>query len=101
MILKIFGHCSPTYLLVGFPHGLSTSFDLKKGYKIYWKRISFQRPFWIYFYALGGYPVNRSERTNMVDSMINIFNIHDKFAVAMSPEGTRKRSINSKQGSTL
>jgi hypothetical protein len=34
----------------------------------------------------------------MVDSMINIFNIHDKFAVAMSPEGTRKKVDKFKTG---
>ena len=73
-----------------FPIGLVLRSILRKDIRFIGKESLFKGPLGFIFYALGGYPVNRSERTNMVDSMINIFNIHDKFAVAMSPEGTRK-----------
>jgi len=74
-----------------FPMGLVLRSILQKDIRFIGKESLFKGPFGFVFYALGGYPVNRSEKTNMVESMINIFNIHDKFAVAMSPEGTRKR----------
>ena len=47
---------------------------------------------------LGGTPVNRSKTTNMVQSVIDIFNSRDKFIFAISPEGTRKRVSKWKTG---
>jgi 1-acyl-sn-glycerol-3-phosphate acyltransferase len=81
-----------------FPLGLIIRSILQKDIRFIGKASLFKGPFGFIFYALGGYPVDRSERTNMVESMINIFNLHDKFAVAMSPEGTRKRVDSFKTG---
>jgi 1-acyl-sn-glycerol-3-phosphate acyltransferase len=81
-----------------FPIGLVLRSILRKDIRFIGKESLFKGPLGFIFYALGGYPVNRSERTNMVDSMINIFNIHDKFAVAISPEGTRKKVDKFKTG---
>ena len=81
-----------------FPMGLLIRSILQKDIRFIGKESLFKGPFGFLFYALGGYPVNRSERKNMVESMVNIFNIHDKFAVAMSPEGPRERVEKFKTG---
>ena len=41
--------------------------------------------------ALGGYPVDRSKNNNLVDSVVEIFNEKERFAIALAPEGTRKK----------
>jgi 1-acyl-sn-glycerol-3-phosphate acyltransferase len=51
----------------------------------------FKPPFGWFFRWLGGYPVDRSGRHDMVQQVVNIFNKHDDFIVAMAPEGTRKK----------
>ncbi|MFN3840224.1 MAG: glycerol acyltransferase, partial [Cyclobacteriaceae bacterium] len=40
---------------------------------------------------LGGTPVDRTLSQNMVDEVVKIFNANTEFALALSPEGTRKR----------
>jgi 1-acyl-sn-glycerol-3-phosphate acyltransferase len=44
-----------------------------------------------FFRALGGHPVERSSRHDMVDQVVKIFNNHDEFILALAPEGTRKK----------
>ncbi len=51
----------------------------------------FKPPFGFLFRWLGGYPVDRSSRHNMVEQVVNIFQQHDEFVLALSPEGTRQR----------
>lgn len=51
----------------------------------------FKPPFGFIFRWLGGAPVERSKSTNKVDAIVNVFNIHDEFRLALSPEGTRQR----------
>jgi 1-acyl-sn-glycerol-3-phosphate acyltransferase len=51
----------------------------------------FKPPFGWFFRWLGGYPVDRSNRHDVVQQVVNIFNDHDEFIVAMAPEGTRKK----------
>lgn len=51
----------------------------------------FKGPFGFFFRGLGGFPVERSEKHNMVDQVVELFNTHDSFVLAMSPEGTRKK----------
>jgi 1-acyl-sn-glycerol-3-phosphate acyltransferase len=62
------------------------------------KQELFEPPFGFIFRWLGGYPVDRSGNHNMVDEVVNIFNRHDEFAIALSPEGTRKRVDKLKTG---
>lgn len=54
------------------------------------KKSLFKRPFGWFFRMMGGYPVDRSKSTNLVEQVIDIYNRHDRFVVAMAPEGTRK-----------
>jgi 1-acyl-sn-glycerol-3-phosphate acyltransferase len=51
----------------------------------------FKGPFGFIFRKLGGYPVERSEKHNMVDQVVDLFNTHNSFTLVLSPEGTRKR----------
>jgi len=58
----------------------------------------FKFPYGFIFRALGGYPVVRSKHNNMVDSVTDIFNSHDKFCISLAPEGTRSKVDRLKTG---
>jgi 1-acyl-sn-glycerol-3-phosphate acyltransferase len=51
----------------------------------------FKPPFGWLFKAMGGYPVNRSKKNDMVEQVVAIFNKHDEFYLGLAPEGTRKK----------
>lgn len=40
---------------------------------------------------LGGYPVDRSKKNKLVDTVAGIFRTRDSFYMAITPEGTRER----------
>jgi len=52
---------------------------------------------WI-FRKMGGIPVNRKERTNFVDTMVNLYPKYERLSFAISPEGTRKKVRKFKTG---
>lgn len=58
----------------------------------------FKPPFGFFFRMMGGYPVDRTSSNNLVDQVVKIFNDHEEFALALSPEGTRKRVDKLKTG---
>lgn len=62
------------------------------------KKELFKPPFGWIFRALGGYPVDRSKNTNMVDTIVDIFNENEEFVLALAPEGTRKKVKKFKTG---
>ncbi len=49
-------------------------------------------------YMLGGYPVDRSKTGNFVQSVVDIFDQHEEFAIALAPEGTRGKVDKFKTG---
>ncbi|MBL7865115.1 MAG: lysophospholipid acyltransferase family protein [Cyclobacteriaceae bacterium] len=51
----------------------------------------FKPPIGWFFRWLGGHPVDRSASHDMVEQVVRIFEKHDKFILAMAPEGTRKK----------
>jgi len=51
----------------------------------------FKGPFGFFFRQLGGFPVDRFHQHNIVDQVVELFNTHDTFILALSPEGTRKK----------
>ncbi len=51
----------------------------------------FKAPHGWFFRMLGGYPVDRSSPNDMVQQVVDIFNKHDEFILAIAPEGTRKK----------
>lgn len=62
------------------------------------KQELFKPPFGFFFRWVGGYPVDRSSRHNLVEQVVNVFNRHEEFAIALSPEGTRTRVDKLKTG---
>jgi 1-acyl-sn-glycerol-3-phosphate acyltransferase len=71
---------------------------LKK--KIYYlaKRELFDSLFGFFFWWTGGRPVDRKNKTGLVDQVVKLFNGSDEFAIAVAPEGTRKQVQNFKSG---
>lgn len=51
----------------------------------------FKGRFGFFFRKLGGVPVDRFSQHNMVDQVVERFNSEDRFVLALSPEGTRKK----------
>lgn len=51
----------------------------------------FKWPFGYYFRSIGGVPVNRKERQDLVSSIVDIFNEREEFRLTLAPEGTRKK----------
>ena len=62
------------------------------------KKSLFKAPYGWIFRSLGGYPVDRSQRSNLVDQVVEIFNKHEEFCIAIAPEGTRKNVNDWKTG---
>ena len=48
-------------------------------------------PFGFLLRKVGGVPVDRFSSNNFVDQVAAMFNGHERFAIALSPEGTRKK----------
>ena len=55
------------------------------------KQELFKPPFGFVFRWLGGTPVDRFSSKNMVEQVVDCFNQNERFTIALSPEGTRKR----------
>ncbi|MFD0762253.1 1-acyl-sn-glycerol-3-phosphate acyltransferase [Lutibacter aestuarii] len=87
------------YVIIAAPHTHWIDFPL--GILVKWaeaapinyigKASLFKPPFGFIFRWLGGAPVNRSESTNKVQAIVDVFNKNEKFILALSPEGTRKK----------
>ena len=87
------------YVIIAAPHTHWQDFPL--GILVKWiqqapinyigKASLFKPPFGFIFRWLGGTPVNRSESTNKVQAIVDVFNSREKFILALSPEGTRKK----------
>ncbi|HQR92520.1 MAG: hypothetical protein B7Y15_07535 [Bacteroidetes bacterium 24-39-8] len=75
-----------------FPLGLAARSYLNLKHTHYLgKEELFKGPFGFLFRATGGYPVNRFNKEKMVDQVVSLFQTHDQFILALSPEGTRKK----------
>lgn len=94
------------FIIIGAPHTTNMDFVLgalvkfSTGLPINFigKQSLFKPPYGFIFKALGGTPVNRKKSTNLVQSIVNIFNEREEFILALSPEGTRKRTYKWKTG---
>lgn len=62
------------------------------------KRELFKPPFGWYFRWVGGAPLDRTSNQNKVEAMIRIFKKREIFRLALSPEGTRKKTDRWKTG---
>jgi 1-acyl-sn-glycerol-3-phosphate acyltransferase len=97
---------APKYLIVFAPH--TSNWDLPIGYVIArafkldasWigKHLLFRPPLGVLFRWMGGIPVDRRSRNNAVDQVIQAFNEREHLALAITPEGTRKKTPHWKTG---
>lgn len=96
----------PKYIVAAGPHTSNWDFPLgiltrtALGQKIHFlgKHTLFYPPLGWLMRWLGGYPVDRRKRGNMVDAVVDIFNHKEKFAITIAPEGTRRRVTKLKSG---
>ena len=82
-----------------FPLGIvvRTAFDLQK-IKFLGKSSLFKWPHGFLFRWLGGFPVERSKRSNLVQDCIELFKKNGDLCIIISPEGTRKKVEKFKTG---
>lgn len=113
-ILKLFGwkisgpspNLVPKSIFVAAPHTSNWDFVLGIMARSAWKlrvnfigkKALFKWPFGFIFRKLGGYPVDRTTSSNLVDEIVKLFNEQDRFAMAIAPEGTRKKVSSLKSG---
>ena len=74
-----------------FPIGLAAKWAL--GFDAHWwgKHTLFVPPLGWFMRANGGIPVNRRNSRNAVERTIQAFQSNEQFALALAPEGTRKK----------
>jgi len=89
---------APHTSALDFPLGLFARGSIGRDIKYIGKQSLFKPPFGGLMRKLGGYPVDRSKSQNFVQSVVDIFDQHDEFAIALSPEGTRKKVERFKTG---
>ena len=70
------------------------------GRRIYYlgKKELFDSPAGFFFWWTGGRPVDRKQKTGLVDQVVALFNGHDEFAIGIAPEGTRQKVDDFKTG---
>ena len=81
-----------------FPIGIFTRSIFKQDIKFIGKKSLFAPGIGWLLKALGGYPVDRSKRSNFVQSIADIFKSKESFKIAIAPEGTRDRVEKLKTG---
>lgn len=94
------------YIIIAAPHTsnwdyvIGQLFFLSKGIKskIIIKKELFYFPLGKLLRALGGVPVDREKKTDIVDQMIREFKNRNSFILTLTPEGTRKRVTEWKTG---
>ena len=94
------------YVVIAAPHTSWKDFPIAilarnySGEKVNFigKNSLFKGPFGFIFRALGGTPVDRSQNSNMVDAIVQIFDNKEEFRLGISPEGTRKKVAKWKTG---
>ncbi|MEC8610529.1 MAG: lysophospholipid acyltransferase family protein [Bacteroidota bacterium] len=85
------------YIIIMAPHtsnwdfviGRCFGYKLKVKAKFLGKSQLFRFPFGWLFRLMGGMPVKREKRNNMVASIVEIFNNSEELILGLAPEGTR------------
>lgn len=96
----------PKFVIVGAPHTsnwdfvmfLALAFVLKGNLRYMGKAEIFRWPFGGFFRWCGGVPVDRSKHYGLVDQTVAAIQESDHFQLVITPEGTRKRVGQWKQG---
>lgn len=87
-------HTSLTDFVMGFL--AYKNLGLKAYYLI--KKEAFFFPFGYFLKKLGGIPVDRTKKTNIVDEIVKEFESRDEFLFTITPEGSRKANAKWKEG---
>lgn len=75
---------------IDFPVGLGARSMMKIPIYFWGKKELFDGIFGWMFRWLGGYSVDRKNKSNLVDSIVDIYNHKESFIAVLAPEGTRK-----------
>ncbi len=95
-----FPHHIKKMVIIVAPHTSTWDFPLGLAYRsvcrmknthFLGKAELFKPPFGFIFRWLGGTPVDRKSKHNVVEQVAELFNKHDGFILALAPEGTRKK----------
>ena len=94
------------YVIIAAPHTSNWDFIIGLcvrsilGFRSHFlgKKPLFRPPLGWIFRILGGIPVDRSQRSNLVDVVSDLFNSRDSFVIAIAPEGTRTNVSDWKTG---
>jgi 1-acyl-sn-glycerol-3-phosphate acyltransferase len=94
------------YVIIGAPHTSNWDFMLmvllmaaeRLPIRFMGKDTLFRGPLGPLMRSLGGIPVNRRERTNLVDQMAAKFDEYNDLIIGIAPEGTRNKSSSWKTG---
>lgn len=81
-----------------FPKGIIYNWSEGLDIKFIAKHTLFKPGIGWFFKYLGGYPVNRTKRTNFAQSVVDIFNSKDEFVITLAAEGKRARVKRFKSG---
>lgn len=81
-----------------FPTLLALAFVLRVNARWFGKHTLFRWPLRRLFTWCGGIPVNRGRAGNVVGQYIHAFDAHERFVLAVAPEGTRKKVAEWKTG---
>ena len=95
------------YVIIVAPHTSNIDFFVGYGYKhlaglhpnFLAKKELFKIPIVGWFLkSIGGYPVDRTKKTNLVDQVVELFEKTSSFIMTITPEGTRSYSPDWKTG---
>lgn len=94
------------YVLIAAPHTTNWDFPYLIAFaeyfeiKISWmgKHTLFNPPFGWFMRGLGGLPVQRHKRGNLVESLVALFDEYDELGLVVPAEGTRSRVEHWKSG---
>ncbi|WP_437336508.1 MULTISPECIES: lysophospholipid acyltransferase family protein [unclassified Sorangium] len=81
-----------------FPFTLAVSYVLDLEFSWLGKHTLFEPPFGPFFRWLGGIPVDRRDRNNLVAAVVDVLKQHDELKLIIAPEGTRSRTKRWKTG---
>ena len=96
----------PKFVVVGAPHTsnwdfvmfLALAFILKGDLRYMGKKELFRWPFAGFFRWCGGVPVDRSKHHGLVEQTVQVIQEAEHFQLVITPEGTRKKVGQWKQG---
>ena len=100
-------HHVKKYIVIVGPHTSNWDFIIGLAYRnmLHMNYVSFlgksqlfKPPFGWIFRMLGGIPVDRTSSHNLVDTVAGLFDSRERFAIAIAPEGTRKKVEKLKTG---